>query len=318
MASDLYYALQQAANGITVGCMYAILAVGFTLTLSVVNQINLAFGETFMVGAVVTAIAVLLTQLLRVGWLPFVLAFAAAAAIFAAASLGWATNRLIFAPALSARSRTLTPLIATIGLAIFLQEFVRLIQTAGNIWIRPLFDGGLRLGGPETFAARIGYGQLLILAMTLATLLVLWLLVARSRFGRHLRAVAQDPGMAALLGLDVHRMVAAAFVLSGVFAGIGGFLVAAQYGVVNFVMGFLMGLKAFTAAVLGGIGSLAGAALGGMLLGLIETAWTAYFPFEYRDLVTFAILIGVIVMRPEGILGRPLPDPAGGAGAPRR
>jgi branched-chain amino acid transport system permease protein len=319
MSADALYALQQLANGITVGCTYAVLAVGFTLILSVVNQINLAFGETFMVGAMVAAIAVLVTQLLHIGWLPYALAFAAAAAVFAAASLGWLTNRLVFAPALSARSRTLTPLIATIGLAIFLQEFVRLTQTAGNIWIRPLFSGGLRLGRPGTFSAFFGFGQMFVLGVTVAALVLLWLLVARSRFGRHLRAVSQDPGMAALIGLDVHRIVAAAFVLSGVFAGIGGFIVTVQYGVANFVMGFLMGLKAFTAAVLGGVGSLAGAALGGLLLGMIETVWSAYFPLEYRDLVTFAILIGAIVLRPEGILGRPLPEVTlGMTGAPRQ
>jgi branched-chain amino acid transport system permease protein len=310
------YALQQAFNGVTVGSSYALLAMGFTLIMGVVNQINLAHGELLMIGAFVTTIVLLVLELLGIDNLALVLMIALAASIVATAAYGLTLNRLVFRP-LTYRFG-FAPLIATIGVAIFLQEFVRLVQTSGNLWIQPLIRGGFRFEGSGSFFAFLSFAQIAIVALTAVVLGVHWLLVARTKFGRAQRAAAQDPGMAALLGLDVGRTVATTFAIAGALAAIAGFAFTVRYGVVNFYMGFLLGLKAFTAAVLGGIGSLAGAALGGMILGLLETAWSAYFPLEYRDLVTFGILIAVLVLRPDGIVGRPISEIIPGPGAARR
>lgn len=312
----MLYALQQAFNGVTVGSTYALLAMGFTLIMGVVNQINLAHGELLMIGAFVATITFLTLEILGIDSLVLVLVIALTASIASTAAYGLTLNRIVFRPL--AYRPGFAPLIATIGVAIFLQEFVRLVQTSGNLWIQPLIRGGFRFEGSGTFFAFLSYAQIAIVMLTVVVLGLYWLLVTRTKFGRVQRAAAQDPGMAALLGLDVRRTVAASFAIAGALAAIAGFAITVRYGVVSFYLGFMLGLKAFTAAVLGGIGSLAGAALGGMILGLVETAWSAYFPFEYRDVVTFGILIAVIVLRPDGIMGRPTPETIPGAGAARR
>ncbi len=312
----MLYALQQAFNGVTVGSSYALLAMGFTLIMGVVNQINLAHGELLMIGAFVATTAFLVLEWLGVDSLALVLFIALAASIASTAAYGLTLNRLVFRP-LTYRFG-FAPLIATIGVAIFLQEFVRLVQTTGNLWIQPLIRGGFRFEGSGPFFAFLSYAQIAIVALTAVVLGLYWLLVTRTKFGRVQRATAQDPGMAALLGLDVRRTVAATFAIAGALAAVAGFAITVRYGVVNFYIGFLLGLKAFTAAVLGGIGSLAGAAIGGMILGLLETAWSAYFPLEYRDVVTFGILIAVLVLRPDGIMGRPALENVPGAGAARQ
>ena len=312
----MLYALQQAFNGVTVGCSYALLAMGFTLIMGVVNQINLAHGEILMIGAFCATIAFLVLELLGIESLALVLIIALAASIVSTTAYALTLHRLVFRP-LTYRFG-FAPLIATIGVAIFLQEFVRLVQTSGNLWIQPLIRGGFEFTGKGTYAAFLSYAQIAIVVLTAVVLGLHWLLVARTKFGRAQRAAAQDPRMAALLGLDVRRTVAATFAIAGALAAVAGFAITVRYGVVNFYMGFLLGLKAFTAAVLGGIGSLAGAAVGGMALGLIETAWSAYFPLDYRDVVTFAILIAVLVLLPDGLLGKPAPEQISGVGAARR
>jgi branched-chain amino acid transport system permease protein len=302
------YALQQLTNGLTLGCTYALLAMGLSLVMGVINRINLAHGEIFMVTAFYAALAFLTVGLFHLGSIVAVLLISLVAAALCGAAANWALNRIVFRPL--RRSPNVSALIATIGVVIVLQESTRLLQGAGNFWQPEVIGGGIVIAGSDGFVAIIGYRQLLIMLVTAVVLGAYWRLIERTPFGRAQRAVAHDPDMAALLGINVDRVLAASFATAGVFAGIAGFVFAFHYGVVNFVMGFVLGLKAFTAAVLGGIGSLAGAALGGLVLAMIETFWSAYFPIEYRDVVTFGVLISVIVLRPEGILGRPLPDAA--------
>jgi len=310
------YALQQLTNGLTLGCTYALLAVGLSLVMAVINRINLAHGEIFMVTAFCAALTYLAQDILHIGAVVPMLVVALCAAVIWGAVGNWTLNRLVFRPL--RRAANVSALIATIGVVIVLQEAARLLQGAGNLWQSQLLLGGISIAGPDGFATFIGYRQLLIMAMTAVVLGAYWGLVARTPFGRAQRAVAQDPDMAALLGINVDRVLGAAFAIAGAFAGIAGLVFAFHYGVVNFVMGFVLGLKAFTAAVLGGIGSLAGAVLGGILLAMIETLWSAYFPIEYRDVVTFGVLIAVIVLRPEGLLGRRLPDATLAGVEPRR
>ena len=298
------YALQQLINGVTLGATYALMAMGLSLIMGVVNQINLAHGEIFMVAAFCATVAVLALELFHVS-LPLLLVLTLIAAVCMGSVYGWTLNRVVFAPLRGQRS--LAPLIATIGLAIVLQEATRLLQGAGNVWLQPVLTAGVTIGSKSEFAAFLGYRQIAIVALVAAVLAAFWYLDVRTNFGRAQRATAQDPRMAALLGINVDRVLAGSFLIAGALAGVAGFIFAVHYGVATFSMGFLFGLKAFTAAVIGGVGSVAGAAVGGFLLAMIETIWSGYFPLEYRDVVTFGILIAVIILRPEGILGRPLP-----------
>jgi len=300
------YALQIVTNGLTLGCAYALLAMGLSLVMSVVNRINLAHGEIFMVGAFFSALVFVATDVLHLGGIGSMLVMALVAAVFCGVLANWTLNRVVFRPLV--HSKPAAAMIATIGVVIALQEATRLLQGAGNLWQPEVLAGRIAVTGPDGFIATIGYRQLLIMLIAAGAFGLYWHFSARTRFGREQRAVAQDPGMAALLGVNVERVLAASFAVAGAFAGLAGFIFAFHYGVVNFYMGFLLGVKAFTAAVLGGIGSVAGAALGGLVLALIETVWSAYFPIEYRDVVTFGILIAAIIWRPEGLLGRPLPD----------
>jgi branched-chain amino acid transport system permease protein len=304
----LGYALQQLTNGVTLGCTYALLAMGLSLVMGVINRINLAHGEIFMVAAFAAALGFLGAELFHLGSIVPMLLIALAAAALCGAAANWALDRIVFRP-LRRRANT-AALITTIGVVIVLQESTRLLQGAGNLWQPEILVGGIAITGSDGFKAIIGYRQMLIVLLAGGMLGAYGLLVARTPFGRAQRAVAHDPDMAALLGINVDRVLATAFGVAGLFAGVAGFVFAFHYGVVNFVMGFVLGLKAFTATVLGGVGSLAGAALGGLVLALIETFWSAYFPIEYRDVVTFGVLIAVIILRPEGLLGRPLPDAA--------
>ncbi len=156
----------------------------------------------------------------------------------------------------------------------------------------------------DRLSVRIGYTQIVIFVVTIALMIAFALIVARTRFGRKQRACEQDKRMAALLGVDVDRVTSMTFLIGAALAAIGGFLVTLYYGIIDFYIGFLAGLKAFTSAVLGGIGSLPGAMLGGVLLGLIEAIWSAYFPIEYKDISAFAILIMVLIFRPSGLLAK--------------
>lgn len=302
------YALQQLTNGVTLGCTYALLAMGLSLVMGVINRINLAHGEVFMVAAFAAALAFLGLDIFHLGSVVPMLLIALGAAALCGAAANWALDRIVFRP-LRRRPNT-AALITTIGVVIVLQESTRLLQGAGNLWQPVVLGGGIAIEGPDGFTAVVGYRQMLIVLVTAIVLGAYWGLVARTPFGRAQRAVAHDADMAALLGINVDRVLATCFAAAGVFAGIAGFVFAFHYGVVNFFMGFVLGLKAFTATVLGGVGSLAGAALGGLVLAMVETFWSAYFPIEYRDVVTFGVLIAVIILRPEGLLGRPLPDAA--------
>jgi branched-chain amino acid transport system permease protein len=301
---DLLYFLQLGVNALTVGSLYGLLAIGYTLVYAIIGRINLAFGEIAMVGAYTTFIAVTILALLGVGALPLAL-FAVLAVIAAVGAMyGLATERVVFRPLREVPSQA--PLIATLGLAIFLQEALRLLQGAEDRWVQPVFSAAHRLSAAPGFALTINTSQILIIGLAVALYGALWLLMTRTDFGRAARACADDVAMAGLCGVDVERTVALTFSLGAAYAAIAGFVVLLRYGGASFYDGFLLGFKALTAAIVGGIGSVPGAMLGGLLIAALEIFWAGYLNLNYRDVATFALLAVVLIWRPHGLLGEPV------------
>ncbi|MDP6573848.1 MAG: branched-chain amino acid ABC transporter permease LivH [Rhodospirillales bacterium] len=309
------YFVQQLINGATIGCIYALVAMGYTLVHGITGQINLAHGDIFMIGAFGATIAVIGLGILGIGAAPWVLPTALVAAIAFNMVYGWSVNRMIYRPLRVAPGYS--AIVATLGFAIFLREYVRLLHGARSLWLEQTLKGGLEWSQHGDFAVFLGYTEIFIFLLTAVALTVSWFVVERTRVGRAGRAIAQDATMATLLGIDAVRTSAAVFVLTASLAAVAGLMVSVHYGVIDFFMGFVFGLKALTAAIIGGIGSLPGAVVGGLLIGLLETMWSAYFQMIYRDVVVFGILIAALVFRPDGLFGRPHAERAPGPGQPR-
>jgi len=214
---------------------------------------------------------------------------------------GWTVERIAYRPLRGAPR--LAPLISAIGVSIFLENYVQLAQGARQKPLAPIFTGAISFG--DSGGVTVSVLQLLILALTLALMVGLSWLVRMTPLGRGMRAVEEDPTMAALLGVDVDQTISLTFVIGAGLAAVAGLMVTLYYGVIDFYIGFVAGIKAFTAAVLGGIGSITGAMLGGLLIGIVEAMWSGYFSIAYEDVAVFAILILVLIFRPSGLLGRP-------------
>jgi branched-chain amino acid transport system permease protein len=296
------YALQQLVNGVTLGMIYGLIAVGYTMVYGIIGMINFAHGDIFMVGAFMGLIALLGLGMLGLTFVPLALLLALLAAMVVTSMYGFANERIAYRPLRG--SFRLAPLISAIGMSIFLQNFVQVTQGARPKPIEPIIRGGVTLMEANGFTAVISWMQMLIIATTLVVLAIFTFLVSRTPLGRAMRACEQDRRMASLLGIDVDRTIALTFVIGAALAAVAGFMYLLYYGVIDFFAGFVAGVKAFTAAVLGGIGSLPGAVLGGLLIGLIETFWSAYFSVQYKDVAAFSILILVLIFMPSGLLGR--------------
>ena len=297
------YFVQQLINGITLGSIYGLIAIGYTMVYGIIGMINFAHGDIFMVGAFTALIAFLVLVALGVSAVPLALFFVLLVAMALTALYGWAVERIAYRPL--RHSFRLAPLISAIGMSIVLQNFVQVAQGARVKPLPPLVHGGYTLFAGNGFTVRLSNIQIIVVAATIILMASFSFLVARTRLGRNMRACEQDLKMAALVGIDVDRTISLTFVLGAGLAAVAGLMFLLYYGVVDFFIGFLAGVKAFTAAVLGGIGSLPGAMIGGILIGLIETMWSAYFSIEYKDVAAFAILIIVLIFLPTGILGRP-------------
>jgi branched-chain amino acid transport system permease protein len=306
---QLLYLVQLGAHAATLGCLYGLLAIGYTLVYGIVGRINLAFGEIAMVGAYATFLGVAILAVLDVSALPLALLLVLLAAMACGAAHGLATERVVFRPLRHAGSQA--PLIATVGLAILLQEYLRLTQGAGERWIQPVLSAAHPLVEAGGFVVALSTTQILILLLVPALYGALWLVMQRSRFGRAARACADDLDMAALCGVDVDRTIAWTFVLASAYAGIAGFVILLRYGGVGFYDGFSLGFKALTAAIIGGIGSVSGAMLGGLVLACWETLWAGYLTMAYKDVAVFGLLAVTLIWRPSGLLGRIEPLPRG-------
>lgn len=298
---EALYFLQQVVNALALGCVTSLVAVGYTLVYGIIGVINLAFGDIYMIGAFGTVIGVALFAAL--GLDSFVASLLLVLPLTMALSAGYSamTDRLVFRPLRQSSSQM--PLIASIGLSIVLQNFIFLSEGARDLWLPIRTPSGFVLAESGGFSLYLNVQQGIMLAMTALLMGSTWYLIARTPFGRALRASSQDRRMAALVGVNVDLVVISTFALGGALAAAGGLIIATYYGGVNFGMGLMMGLKALTAAIVGGIGNFAGALIGGFVVALLETFWAGYFPLAYRELAVFALLILLLVFRPQGILG---------------
>jgi branched-chain amino acid transport system permease protein len=303
--------VQQIINGLILGSVYALVALGYTMVYGIINLINFAHGEVLMVGALTswTVVTVLAAAGLP-GW--FLLLISLIAAIVVCAILNFTIEKIAYRPLRSAPR--LAPLITAMGMSLLLQTLAMII------W-KPNYKPFPILLPSEPFhvlGAVINTTQILILAFTVLTLVGLMYLVNRTRLGRAMRATAENPRVAALMGVKPDMVISATFVIGAALAALAGVMYAANYGSVQHTMGFLPGLKAFTAAVFGGIGNLAGAVLGGVLLGLIESLGSGYIGTltggvlgsHYQDIFAFIVLILVLTLRPQGLLGERVADRA--------
>jgi branched-chain amino acid transport system permease protein len=297
------YFVQQLINGITLGSIYGLIAIGYTMVYGIIGMINFAHGDIFMVGAFLALIAFLALVAMGVSSVPLALFIVLLVSMALTALYGWTVERIAYRPL--RQSFRLAPLISAIGMSIVLQNYVQVAQGARVKPLPPLIGGGYTLFEGNDFAVRLSNIQIIVVAITIVLMAAFSWLVARTKLGRNMRACEQDLKMASLLGVDVDRTISLTFVIGAALAAVAGLMFLLYYGVIDFFIGFLAGVKAFTAAVLGGIGSLPGAMIGGLLIGLIETMWSAYFSIEYKDVAAFSILIIVLIFLPTGILGRP-------------
>ncbi len=298
------YFLQQLINGLTLGAIYGLIAIGYTMVYGIIGMVNFAHGDVYMIGAFQAMIALLIVGSLGISWVPLQLAIMLIVALVLTAAYGWAVERIAYRP-LRGSSR-LAPLISAIGMSIVLQNYVQLLQGPRPKPIEPIIRGGFALTGHQTgFVVQLGYLQIVIVVLTVVLMSGFAYLIAKTPLGRAQRACEQDRKMASLLGVNVDLTISLTFVMGAALAAVAGMMVTLYYGVNDFYMGFVAGIKAFTAAVLGGIGSLPGAMLGGILIGLIEAIWSAYFSTEYKDVAAFTVLVLVLIFRPTGLLGRP-------------
>jgi len=296
--------LQQLINGLTLGSIYGLIAIGYTMVFGIIGMVNFAHGDLFMLSCFIALILFMaLTQLLGWTFLPLVFLLVLVGAMLLTSLWNWTIERVAYRPLRG--SFRLAPLISAIGMSIFLSNFVQVAQGPRNKSIPPMFNEVITLTSGGGYDVTVSYKQIAIWLVTAILLLAFWLLVSKTALGRAQRACEQDQKMAALLGIDVDRTISITFVIAAALAAVAGTMYLMYYGVVSFADGFVPGVKAFTAAVLGGIGSLPGAVLGGLLIGLVEVMWSAYFSTDYKDVAAFSILAITMIFLPQGILGRP-------------
>ncbi|WP_373084365.1 branched-chain amino acid ABC transporter permease LivH [Sneathiella sp.] len=304
------YFVQQLINGITLGSIYGLIAIGYTMVYGIIGMINFAHGDVFMVSSFIALIVITalgLTVSTGLGLTIVALILVLASAMVIASVFGWTLERMAYRPLRG--SFRLAPLITAIGVSIVLQNYIQITQGARVKPLQPIITGGYtimeRVDANGGFVVQISNMQIMIIAVTVVLMTVFSLIIAKTSLGRAQRACEQDRKMASLLGINVDRTISMTFVMGAALAAVAGLMFLLYYGVIDFFIGFVAGVKAFTAAVLGGIGSLPGAMLGGLVIGLIETFWSAYFSIEYKDVAAFSMLAIVLIFLPQGLLGKP-------------
>jgi branched-chain amino acid transport system permease protein len=291
---------QQIINGLTLGSVYALIALGYTMVYGILELINFAHGEIYMLGAYLGII--ILGFLTAIGLtaynLPMALVITFVLTVIFCASYGFTMEKLAYKPLRQAPK--LSPLISAIGVSIFLQNYVMITQGATDKVFPPIIGNA-----GFTFAAtRVTFLQAAIIVVSGLIMLLLHTFIGRTKTGKAMRAVAQDKNMAALVGINTDNIISVTFIIGSGLAAVAGMMVSAYYGLVNYSIGYSAGIKAFTAAVLGGIGNIPGAMFGGILLGLIESLGAAYISSEYKDAYAFIILIIILLVKPTGLLGK--------------
>jgi branched-chain amino acid transport system permease protein len=289
---SMEYFFQQVINGLALGSIYGLIAIGYTMVYGIIGMINFAHGDVFMLGAFMALIVFLIITTF-IGALPIalMLLLMMVVAMLLTGLWSWTIERAAYRPLRG--SFRLAPLITAIGMSIALSNFVQVTQGPRNKPVPQLLTGSYNIFGTNV---TISLKQIVVIVVTAVLLTIFWYIVNRTSLGRAQRACEQDRKMAALLGINVDRVISLTFVMGAMLAAVAGTLYLSFYGVISFADGFIPGVKAFTAAVLGGIGS---------LIGLIEALWSAYFSIDYKDVAAFSILAIVLIFMPSGILGRP-------------
>lgn len=285
-------------SGITRGSIYALIALGYTMVYGIIELINFAHGEIYMIGSFV---ALVVASLLGLAGFPMlgILCVAMLAAVLWSAAYGFTVEKLAYRP-LREASR-LSPLISAIGMSVFLQNYISLAQTS-DFQVFPYLIPEFKFLDP--IAHILAPSAFMIIVTSLLVMLALSLFIKFTKIGKAMRATAQNRTMATLLGINPDTIISLTFIIGSALAALGGLLIASHTGVTKFNIGFIAGIKAFTAAVLGGIGSIPGAMLGGFVLGLCESFGAGYISSDYEDVFAFAILILILLFRPSGLLGR--------------
>ena len=292
------YFLELFLGGMTRGSIYALIALGYTMVYGIIELINFAHGEIYMIGAFTALIiASVLTML---GWnVVAILVIASTAAVIYSSAYGYTVEKLAYKPLRQAPR--LSALISAIGMSFFLQSYVLLAQTSDFLPFPSLIPD---LEFWEPYAHIISTQEIVIIITTTIVMILLTFLIKFTRIGKAMRATAQDRDMAMLVGIDVDRVISVTFLIGSATAALGGVLIASHIGQINFYIGFIAGIKAFVAAVLGGIGSIPGAVLGSLVLGWTESFFTGYVSSDYEDVFAFLFLVFILIFRPAGILGR--------------
>jgi branched-chain amino acid transport system permease protein len=298
--------VQQVINGLTLGSVYGLIAIGYTMVYGIIGMINFAHGDIYMIGAFHALIIILVLGFLGITWVPLALVFVLVIGVALTALYGWTVERIAYRPLRG--STRLAPLISAIGMSIFLQNYVLLLQGARGKPLPHVTEeqfGKVPLLESEGITAQITHEQIMIVLITVAVMLSFTMLIRHTSLGRQQRACEQDMKMAALLGVNIDRTISLTFVIGAALACVAGLMVTLYYGFIDFYIGFVAGIKAFSAAVLGGVGSLPGAMLGGLLLGFIEVFFSGYVAADYKDVAAFGVLVLVLIFRPTGLLGKP-------------
>jgi branched-chain amino acid transport system permease protein len=291
------YFLELFVGGLTRGSIYALIALGYTMVYGIIELINFAHGEIYMIGAFTALIIASVLTMSGMNGLS-VLIMASVVAVIYSAAYGFTVEKVAYKPIRQAPR--LSPLISAIGMSIFLQNYVLLAQTSDFLPFPNLMP---ELKFMEPYAGFIGSTEFIIILTTAVIMVLLTILIKFTRMGKAMRATAQDRNMAMLVGVNVNRVISNTFIIGSALAAVGGVLIASHVGRINFYIGFIVGIKAFTAAVLGGIGSIPGAVLGALVLGCTESFATGYVSSDYEDVFAFILLILILIFKPSGLLG---------------
>ena len=295
---DFEYLFELLCGGVVKGSIYALIALGYTMVYGIIQLINFAHGEIYMIGAFSAFIIAGIMTLS--GFSGFsVLVLAALVAVIYAAAYGYTLEKIAYRPLRNAPR--LSPLISAIGASIFLMNYVQLAQTPDFL---PFPELVADFDFMEPISRYLSSVDLVILIVTTLTMVALTVLIKYTRVGKAMRATQQDLVMARLVGINVDRVISSTFIIGSVLAAIAGVLIASRTGQINSAIGFMAGLKAFTAAVLGGIGNVPGAVLGGLVLGIAETLGAGYISSAYEDVFAFGLLVLILILRPAGLLGK--------------
>jgi len=294
--------LQQMINGLTLGSVYGLIAIGYTMVYGIIGMINFAHGEVYMISAYLSAVALALLAFFGLQSFPLLILGTLVFTIFVTGVYGWVIERIAYKPLRN--STRLAPLISAIGMSLILQNYVQLAQGPRQQGVPTLLDGAFKFHIGEGFV-QLTYTKVFILIAAFVGMAVLTYVIQYTKLGRMCRATQQDRKMASILGINTDRVISYVFIIGAAMAALAGVLITMNYGTFDFYAGFIIGIKAFTAAVLGGIGSLPGAMLGGLILGVAEAQFSGMVNTDFKDVFAFSLLVAILIFRPQGLLGRP-------------